>query len=1211
MCFSFFTIFPFNDTVKADWWDNNYDYCKVLPINDADNSYRGLRINVTYSSGGDINCSSNCQSDFDDVRFLNADNDTVLDYWRESYTPSTDAVFWVELPSDVETDDYIVMYYGHTGATYTGDGEDTFIFFDDFSGTSQDANKWDDYDGLPDWSNDGTVELSGGDEIVTDNEYGDDIRVRCRSTTTEQDIWFIAINENTRTVTDRIQVGNSDSGTYDGDGDYDSFHLFNEESNAELINDQDGGYDIRGYNTYKLMWTSSQCVAVQNDTHSVANNIRIIDNPDHLYMRSWTVATLTCDWVFIGDFIDGTNPSCGTPSIAYEQPAGVTVPIVVTNEATGVEETNATLSGTLSDNGGADTTCWFQYGDETPPTDNNVSQDVVADGATFTYNWQSLTPGKLYYFDTEANNSAGWDGTGGIKSFLTKPNTPTGASGAGGEGWVNVSWTGATGADKYLVRYKTGSAPTSVTDGTLFGNVTSLYINSSILTGTYYFSIWSFASEGGFAHFSDSYDTTSATQEEVIVYSYNSVSFGGSVEVTQSSHSIVYVSDSMSEGWYNATQVHTIQEGITNVTSGGTVYIWNGTYTEAVDINKTVTIIGNSSADTTVTSTSITLDVMTDWVNISNLNITTTSFGDIGVDLRDSNYTNVSNCRFYSVTGDSNTRCAKMGGSCYANLYNNNFTVDSSVLYMIYTNEAFENATVFNNSFYGSLSNQIRIKQGENFTFSNNSLYIGYFILIETCNSSIENNTFISPSSGYSVVFPDNCNLLSFRNNTMESGWGYQLYETYNITFSDNTINDKDVYFVNTSDVLISGDYGEIIVINCDNVTIDSVTGINYSSCPINMLGTVSNLTITNVSVDDSLGYLYGIYCYGDFSNLNINNFTLPNINANANDGLYIEGIVNITIRDCLFDGGSDGSLELAEGSNITVYNVTINSSGGMSITDCSYFVNVSYSYFNNSDYGLYCTDYQGIIDYNIFNNTFNNNSVSCHLEEINNVSFYNNTVTNNSATGLYLENTDNSVFYNNYFANNTEHASEDGCSGNHWNTTKTSGTNIIGGAYLGGNYWDNYTGSDTDGDGLGDTDVPFYVGDYLPLTFPSLDAEVNDTTWIIGEVPVGSFAQKNFTFYQNGTANVDITIGISNSNLTFVNYTDYGGVDCFSANFTNDSWVTEYNIHTVPYNGTLKTNFAPGSLVFGVRILMPEWLTGESKKEDFEVVLTVTEHTG
>ena len=143
----------------------------------------------------------------------------------------------------------------------------------------------------------------------------------------------------------------------------------------------------------------------------------------------------------------------------------------------------------------------------------------------------------------------------------------------------------------------------------------------------------------------------------------------------------------------------------------------------------------------------------------------------------------------------------------------------------------------------------------------------------------------------------------------------------------------------------------------------------------------------------------------------------------------------------------------------------------------------------------------------------------------------------------------------------------------------------------------------------------------YLPLEYSNgtitvgetdIDCHLNETTWTIGELGVGNSVTKNFKFWQNGTVNIDVDIGINNTNFTFVNYTDWvsNGYNQICANFTNDSWVTEHNIKISPYNGTLKVNFAPGNFEFGVRLYLPKSMDAVSKKEDFEVILTASEHT-
>jgi parallel beta-helix repeat protein len=110
-----------------------------------------------------------------------------------------------------------------------------------------------------------------------------------------------------------------------------------------------------------------------------------------------------------------------------------------------------------------------------------------------------------------------------------------------------------------------------------------------------------------------------------------------------------------------------------------------------------------------------------------------------------------------------------------------------------------------------------------------------------------------------------------------------------------------------------------------------------------------------------------------------------------------------------------------------------------------------------------------------------------------------NNTLIGNSVIdnnyGIVLWYSVNNTIYNNLFKNRENIKSLDTLLHNTWNTTKQPSVNIIGGQYLGGNFWANtgridisITCSDNDHDGL--CDSPYKLddnnSDYLPLAYKS-----------------------------------------------------------------------------------------------------------------------------
>ena len=137
-----FVIMPNDDIIVRGDPVTDWDYFKVCNIGDAANDYQ-IRINVTYSSGGDVDCESHCQADFDDVRFYDIDNTTELDYFLEAKSNSNYAIMWVELPADAASDDKIIMYYGNTTKTSDSNGAATFPLFEDWS-----SDHTGEYDGI-------------------------------------------------------------------------------------------------------------------------------------------------------------------------------------------------------------------------------------------------------------------------------------------------------------------------------------------------------------------------------------------------------------------------------------------------------------------------------------------------------------------------------------------------------------------------------------------------------------------------------------------------------------------------------------------------------------------------------------------------------------------------------------------------------------------------------------------------------------------------------------------------------------------------------------------------------------------------------------------------------------------------------------------------------------------------------------------------------
>lgn len=112
-------------------------------------------------NGYDVYCQGNCNNDFSDLRFLDANqNDQLLPYWIENYVSGDYAAIWVKISESLSSGNTVTLniYYGNASATSLSNGTNTCEFFDDFNSLNWD--NWNSY-GTGD-----TPTVSGGNLVM-------------------------------------------------------------------------------------------------------------------------------------------------------------------------------------------------------------------------------------------------------------------------------------------------------------------------------------------------------------------------------------------------------------------------------------------------------------------------------------------------------------------------------------------------------------------------------------------------------------------------------------------------------------------------------------------------------------------------------------------------------------------------------------------------------------------------------------------------------------------------------------------------------------------------------------------------------------------------------------------------------------------------------------------------------------------------------------
>jgi hypothetical protein len=192
-------------------------------------------------------------------------------------------------------------------------------------------------------------------------------------------------------------------------------------------------------------------------------------------------------------------------SLTYGNATGTTFntqATVATNATTDINQMNATLHGFIVYDGGGACNAGFYYDTTSGGTTHNVTvSGTFTTGQSFSKKITGLTNGTIYYASAWTSNSGGLSKANNEVKIITRPGAPTGFTGTANHSVMVLQWTNATvGANVTagtMVRYKVGSPPTNITQGTLAYNGTNKNVTINISSDQhYYFSAWTWAADG-------------------------------------------------------------------------------------------------------------------------------------------------------------------------------------------------------------------------------------------------------------------------------------------------------------------------------------------------------------------------------------------------------------------------------------------------------------------------------------------------------------------------------------------------------------------------------------------------------------------------------------------------------------------------------------------------------------------------------------------
>ena len=525
-----------------------------------------------------------------------------------------------------------------------------------------------------------------------------------------------------------------------------------------------------------------------------------------------------------------------------------------------------------------------------------------------------------------------------------------------------------------------------------------------------------------------------------------------------------YVDDDAPEGGDGSKErpYNEVQEAIDNALPGDTIRVFEGTYFENVQIDKTLSVIGNGSSNTTIDGEvdGVVVTISSDRVNLSGFSVINCGRDDSCI-LVQSDFNTLYNltcsvnpdyypemeagifldrCNWNTIIDNVLTNCTvglRMTGSFSNSVRGNEFSKnmgENKRGYDLYITGS-DNNLIEGNDFqkmymYQSHTNNIEentctdniieLYMSESNILTGNTLMKAKIEIDSSDKCTLENNICTPKIYEHCILLRSSDNITMAGNSISYGGitiWGRDIgnWNTHTID-SSNTVNGDEVYYLtNTSGFEVPDGMGQVILANCSNGLIDDQEYINVSGGII--IGYSSYLEISDVTSSENY---YGAYI--KFSNnLMITNsefsknyygvaiedsrdieFTGNNCSNNGNSGIDLDEVYYSTIRNNQFHSNAQSGIGGGYRVEWSVIedNICNDNRDGIRIEMSYDPALIRNNICSNNRFGIYLPDARYITVQNL---TCEGNFVGIYIRDSNIINMTNLTIFDSEYAGVYF----------------------------------------------------------------------------------------------------------------------------------------------------------------------------------------------------------------